>query len=150
MTNKTDEEILKIRAAFLVATLLLFRHYHDEAYLIEHTEIILESIKKVDKASPKWAMVEALLNYFLANVANTTQNIQIVHEKIENIMRYEKTLYDVMVLEPLMAAKAEAEAEKKLMVEGLWEDGFPMEKIGKLTRLTEERVLEMMQEIAEK
>lgn len=152
LTGKSDEEILAIRASFLVTTLLLFRHYHDETYLIENVEMILEGIEKVDNSSPKWALVQALLTYFLANVANTDENTQIIHEKIENIMKHKRTLYDSMILEPIAIARAEGKAqaraeEKKLMVEGLWEDGFPMEKICKLTRLTEESVCEIMQGI---
>jgi predicted transposase YdaD len=164
LTGKSDEEILSIRASFLVTTLLLFRHYHDESYLIENTELILSSMEKINSNTPKWSLVQALLTYFLANVEQTEEKTQIIYEKIENIMKQKRTLYDAMILEPIAAARTQARQEalaegeargeargeantKRLMVEGLWEDGFPMERICKLTRLTQEQVQAIMREL---
>ncbi len=152
LRDKSDEEILSIRASFLASTLLLFRHCYDESYLVENAQLILQGMEKINNTSPRWSLVQALLTYFLSNVAKTEENTQIIYEKIEAVMKQRKTLYDAMILEPIAAARSEGEMrarleEKRLMVEGLWEDGFPIARICKLTRLIPERVYEIMRDL---
>lgn len=134
LKNYSDEQILNLKASFLINSFLVLKHAWEKNYLKQYIDLLIEPKGAIDSSLRRKFFV-----YFRRIIQLTGEEIELLMENVSSNTKKEfLSLHDWT----LQKGRAEGRAEKlNENIKGLLTNGVSIELIAKSLKVSEEFVL---------
>ena len=117
LSRLPDEKIQQLETQFLVGTLMVMKHWYDQAYLLQQTEEIFIFVTGSDKVNRPNETQKALFLYYFQCLKLSSKKFKAMLDNLSNEMQQEfKSTYDYFIEEGEAKGKRKGETQKAVKV----------------------------------